>query len=92
MRSIVGMATQPLSSKTFDPALQAALSPSVTYIIPIIEHRVVSIRMCLEIGRHAGDRVRKVAGVDVFERPFFAPSEMLVTRQCVPIMFSTAGE
>jgi hypothetical protein len=24
--------------------------------------------MRLEIGRHAGDRVRKVAGVDIFER------------------------
>ena len=29
-------ASQPLSSKTFDPSGTAALSPSVTYIIPII--------------------------------------------------------
>jgi hypothetical protein len=29
--------------------------------------------------------VRKVADVDVFERPSFAPSEMLVTRQCCPL-------
>jgi hypothetical protein len=34
----------------------------------------------------------KVAGVDVFERPSFAPSEMLVPRQCVPIVFLTPGE
>ena len=26
----------------------------------------------------------KVAGADVLERPSFAPSEMLVPRQCVP--------
>jgi hypothetical protein len=37
--------------------------------------------MRLEIGRHASDRVRKVASVDVFECPLFAPSEMLVTHQ-----------
>jgi hypothetical protein len=36
---------------------------------------------------HAGDRVRKVASVNVFERSSFAPSEMLVPRQCVPIVF-----
>src|SRR3984957_10628435 len=36
--------------------------------------------MRFEIGRHAGDRVRKVAGADVLERPSFAPSEMLVPR------------
>jgi len=43
--------------------------------------------MRFEIGRHAGDRVREVAGADVLERPSFAPSEMLVPRQCVPIVF-----
>jgi hypothetical protein len=41
--------------------------------------------MRLEIGRHAGDRVRKVARVNVFERSSFAPSEMLVPYQCVPL-------
>jgi hypothetical protein len=43
--------------------------------------------MRFEIGRHAGHRVRKVARVNVFERSSFAPSEMLVPRQCVPIVF-----
>jgi hypothetical protein len=60
----------------------AALSPSVTYIIPIItksiERRVVSVWMLFKIGPDAGDRVRKVASLDVFERSPFAPSEMLV--------------
>jgi hypothetical protein len=32
---------------------------------------------------HAGDRVREVAGVEVFERSFSTPVEILVTRQCV---------
>ena len=44
---------------------------------------VVSVGMGLEIGGHAGDRVREVAGVEVFERSFSTPVEILVTRQCV---------
>ena len=51
---------------------------SITY------SRIISIWMRLEIGRHVSDRVRKVAGVDVFERPSFAPNKMLVTCQCCP--------
>ena len=48
-----------------------------------IVRRVVSVGMGLEIGGHAGDRVREVAGVEVFERSFSTPVEILVTRQCV---------
>jgi hypothetical protein len=48
--------------------------------------------MHLEIGRHAGDRLPKVAGADVFERPSFAPREMLIPRQCGPIMSLTSRE
>ena len=43
--------------------------------------------MGLEIGGHAGDRVREVAGVEVFERSFSTPVEMLVTRQLKPETF-----
>jgi hypothetical protein len=39
--------------------------------------------MGLEIGGQAGNRMREVAGVEVFKRSFSAPVEMLVTRQCV---------
>ena len=48
-----------------------------------IVRRVVSVGMGLEIGGHAGDRAREVAGVEVFERSFSTPVEILVTRQCV---------
>ena len=48
-----------------------------------IVRRVVSVGMGLEIGGHAGDRVREVAGVEVFERSFSTPVEILVTCQCV---------
>jgi hypothetical protein len=48
-----------------------------------IVRRVVSVGMGLEIGGHAGDRVREVAGVEVFERSFSTPVEILVTRKCV---------
>jgi hypothetical protein len=52
-------------------------------ILSSIVRRVVSVGMGLEIGGHAGDRVREVAGVEVFERSFSTPVEILVTRQCV---------
>ena len=41
-----------------------------------------SVGMGLEIGGHADDRVREVAGVEVFERSFSTPVEILVTRKC----------
>jgi hypothetical protein len=71
-------ALRPLSSKAFNPALHGGLI-AVRHVhhpdhYQSVERRVVSIRMRLEIGRHAGDRVRKVASLDVFERSSFAPS------------------
>ena len=54
-----------------------------------VERRVVSIRMRLEIGRHAHDRLPKVVCAEVFERRSFAPSEMLIPRQCGPSLTSS---
>ena len=88
-----------LSSKAFNPALHGGLI-AVRHVhhpdpYQSAERWVVSIRMLFEIGTHAGDCVRKVAGVDVFERPSFAPSEMLVTRHshavCVSDRHCLAG-
>jgi len=84
-----GLASRPLSSKTLDPALDGGLIAVRRVHHPdhyqSVERRVVSIRMRLEIGGHAGDRVRQVAGVEVFKRSFSTPVEMLVARQCVSL-------
>jgi hypothetical protein len=89
-------ALRPLSSKAFNPALHGDLIAVRNVHHPdhyqSIERRVVSVWMLFEIGPHAGDRVRKVACVNVSERSSFAPSEMLVPRQCVPIVFPTPRE
>jgi hypothetical protein len=71
--------------ETFDPALHGGLV-AVRRVhhadrCQSVERWVVSIRMRTEIGRHVGDRVRKVAGVEVFKRSFSTPVEMLVPRQ-----------
>ena len=57
-----------------------------TYIILIVASPLsagLSVSGCvLRSDAIPGDRLPKIACADVFERPFFAPSEMLVPRQC----------
>jgi hypothetical protein len=92
-RSNARAALRPRSSKTINPALHGGLI-AIRHVhhpdhYQSVERRVVSVWMLVKIGPDAGDRVRKVASLDVFERSPFAPSEMLVPRQCASIVFPT---